>query len=243
MAARGRTLSETVYAAVRADILAGRLAPGARLPFGEMCARYGSSTGVLREGLSRLVEQGLVRAEPQQGVRVSPLSHSDLAELTEARVAVETLVLRGAVEHGGLPWESQVIAAHHTLARTPPAEDADTARFADAWTAAHAAYHAALLAGCPNGRLRSIALGLRDSAELYRQWSRPLGEGAGRDIANEHRVLLDAVLARDVEGAATALAEHISTTSALLLETAEHSSPPGPREAGGGRGGAGSRAS
>ena len=209
-----------MFAAVRGDILAGRLTPGSRLPFAELCARYDASMGVLREALSRLAEQGLVLVEPQQGYRVTPLSVEDLADLTAARVRIEGLVLREAIDAGDLGWESQVIAQHHTLVRTPQVDPADPGRFAEAWTGAHAAFHASVLAGCGNRRLRVIADGLRDSAELYRQWSRPLGHDEDRDIAGEHRALLDAVLARDAETAVGVLTRHIEHTTAVLLDHA-----------------------
>jgi DNA-binding GntR family transcriptional regulator len=212
------TRGETVFAALRADILAGRLVPGARLPFAELCARYEASTGVVREALSRLVEQGLVRVEPQQGYRVTPLSEHDLAELTEARVQVETLVLAAAIAEGDLAWESRLTAVHHTLSRTPQVDEDDPARFNEAWTRAHAEYHAAVLSGCRNSRLRQLADGLRDSAELYRQWSRPLGHDQDRDIAGEHRALLDAALARDTEAAVAVLTAHIRHTTEVLLD-------------------------
>ena len=41
---RATTRTEQVYGQLRADILAGRLTPGARLPFAELGARYASST-------------------------------------------------------------------------------------------------------------------------------------------------------------------------------------------------------
>ncbi|MEJ2862188.1 GntR family transcriptional regulator [Actinomycetospora flava] len=218
MAAGSSTRGEAVFGALRSDILAGRLTPGARLPFADLCARYGASTGVLREGLSRLVEQGLVRLEPQQGYRVTPLSEQDLVDLTEARVQIETLVLSAAIAEGDLAWESRLTALHHTLSKTPQVDQADPARFSEAWTRAHADYHAAVLSGCGNARLRGLADGLRASAELYRQWSRPLGQDHHRDIAGEHRALLDAVLARDTDTALAVLTAHIQHTSAVLLD-------------------------
>ena len=109
-----------------ADILAGRLTPGAKLPFAELVARYGGSTSVIREGLARLVEQGLVQAEPQHGFRVVPLSIGDLDDLTTARCELEGLVLRLSIEAGDLEWESGIVAAHHTLERTPMARNAMT---------------------------------------------------------------------------------------------------------------------
>jgi DNA-binding GntR family transcriptional regulator len=161
-----------------------------------------------------------VESEPQYGFRVVPLSVADLKHLTDARAAVETLVLGQAVEHGDVAWESEVLAAHHRLERTPQQAADDASRLSVSWTAAHAAYHHTLLAGCPNPRLRAVADSLRDAAELYRQWSVPLAH-VDRDIAGEHRAILDAVLARDVDAAAAALAAHIHATTNVLLDQAE----------------------
>ncbi|MBA3905378.1 MAG: GntR family transcriptional regulator, partial [Pseudonocardiales bacterium] len=185
------TQAERVYAELRADILAGRQRPGARLPFAALTARYEASTGVAREALTRLAAEGLVESEPQYGFRVVPLSVADLNHLTDARAAIETLVIGQAVEHGGVGWESEVLAAHHRLERTPQMAAGDPDRLSDDWTVAHAAYHHALLAGCPNPRLLAIAESLRDAAELYRRWSVPLAH-ADRDIAGEHRTILHA---------------------------------------------------
>jgi DNA-binding GntR family transcriptional regulator len=214
------TRTERVYAELRADILGGRQRPGARLPFAELTARYEASMGVVREALSRLAAEGLVESEPQFGFRVVPLSIADLQHLTNARAAIETLVLGQAVEHGGVSWEADVLAAHHRLEHTPQRAEDDPSRLSDDWTVAHAAYHHALLAGCPNPRLLAIADSLRDSAELYRRWSVPLAHGH-RDIAGEHRAILDAVLAHDPDAATAALAAHIQHTTNVLLEHAD----------------------
>ncbi|MEC3993752.1 GntR family transcriptional regulator [Actinacidiphila sp. DG2A-62] len=211
------TRAARVHAELRADILAGRLTPGARLPFAELSARYGMSMGVIREALTRLTAEGLVESEPQYGFRVTPVSVEDLRHLTEARLAIETLVLRQAFAQGGVAWESSVLAAHHRLERTPQMTGDDPARLADEWVAAHNAYHLALLSGCPNPRLLAMAASLRDSAELYRRWSVPLGR-EHRDIAGEHHALLDAVLAQDADAAAALLAAHIQHTTDVLLE-------------------------
>jgi DNA-binding GntR family transcriptional regulator len=214
----GPTRTQAVYDRLRADILAGRLPPGSRLVFNQLIARYEASMGVLREGLSRLAEQGLVQAEPQQGFRVTPLSEQDLRDLTAARCAIETLVLREAVDNGTVTWEARVLAAHHTLLRTPEMCADDPQRLNDEWVTAHGDYHRALLEGCGNVRLRGIADSLRDSAELYRRWSVPLG-GENRDIAGEHRRILDAALARKADAAVAALTEHIQHTTNVLLTT------------------------
>jgi DNA-binding GntR family transcriptional regulator len=211
------TRAGRVYAELRADILAGRQTPGTRLPFAELSARYGASMGVVREALMRLSEQGLVEAEPQHGFRVMPLSVSDLQHLTDARCLLETAVLRQSIEHGCVEWESQVLAAHHRLGRTPQMAADDPARLTEEWAAAHSDYHQALLSACPNPRLLALAESLRTSAELYRRWSVPLGH-EDRDISGEHRGMLDAVLDHDADTAVALLIAHIRHTTNVLVE-------------------------
>jgi DNA-binding GntR family transcriptional regulator len=220
MALASVTRAESVYQAMRKDVLAGRLRPGAKLRFADLGTRYEASTSVLREGLSRLAEQGLVVVEPQHGYYVTPLSEEDLRDLTDARLAVEGLVLRNAIADGDVAWESRLVGASHTLERTPMLDPDDPALFNEEWTAAHSAYHAALLDGCTNVRLRTMAAALRDSAELYRRWSRRLGGDEDRDIPGEHRAILTAVLDRDADRAVALLTTHITHTTDVLIAAA-----------------------
>lgn len=212
------TRADDTFATMRADILAGRLAPGEKLKFPELGARYGVGVGVLREALTRLTEQDLVRSQPHQGFQVTPLSAEDLTDLTAARVAIECLVLRMSVAEGDTPWESDLVAKHHTLERTPQYDEDDPERVSDAWSRAHADFHHTLLAGCRNSRLLSIANSLRDSAELYRSWSQQHSRHPGRDVIAEHRTLMELALARDTEAAVEALERHISHTTEILLD-------------------------
>jgi len=207
---------DRVYAALRSDILGGRQQPGSRLPFADLSTRYEASMGVVREALTRLQGEGLVESEPQFGFRVVSVSAGNLRNLTEARCAIETLVFRSSIRHGDLAWESAVLAAHHTLDRTPQMEADDPKRLSDDWSAAHAAFHLALLAGCPNPILLGTAVSLRDSAELYQRLSVP-EDVTKLDIPAEHRAILDAALAHDEDKAAELLAMHIQRTTDILL--------------------------
>jgi DNA-binding GntR family transcriptional regulator len=215
---RKETRADAVHGRLRADILAGRLEPGERLKFPDLCERYEASVGVTREALARLAGEGLVSSEAHQGFMVMPLSEEELADLTTARLEVESSVLRHAVADGDVAWEAQVVSAHHVLARTPLADPDDARRMSDEWARAHAAFHDALLAGCGNRRLLDIARGLRGEADLYLRWSVSLGNEPERGIEAEHRGLMDAVLARDADLAVTRLREHIAHTKDLLVD-------------------------
>lgn len=218
-AAAKPTRTDFMYSRLRADILGGRLAPGSRLKFPALCAQFDASVGVVREALIRLAEQGLVRSEAHRGFAVTPLSLDDLAELTDSRLEIEGLVLRRALADGDITWESRVLAAHHVLERTPLALASDPRRLSDAWAAAHAEFHQAMLDGCTSRRLRLIAAGLRDEAELYRRWSLPLGNEPARDLPTEHRLLMQAALARDIQAADSLLRQHIQHTTQILLDS------------------------
>jgi len=216
-----KTRTDAVYEGLRAEILGGQRAPGSRLKFPELGAAFGVSVGAIREALTRLAAEGLVSTEAHQGFAVTALSVERLQELTDARIELECLVLARSIRDGDLAWESQVVAAHHRLERSPFLTADDPVRITDEWVEAHGAFHRALLDGCANRRLFQLAEGLRHEAELYRRWSQPLGHERHRDLGAEHRELLETALAHDPDAAVRSLTEHISHTTRLLLAVAE----------------------
>lgn len=209
------TRADSVLTQIRLDILNGQLEPGARLGFSDLGARYAVSTGVLREVLPRLVEQGLATSEPQLGFRVIEVSVEQLTHLTDARVAIETLVTRTAVRDGDLAWEADVVAKHHALARLTG--EATDGQIHEDWILAHEQFHLAILGGCANPYLVDIAHRLRSVAEVYRCWSAPVQEVAQRDVAAEHRDLMDAAISRQADVAAERTETHIRRTTELLI--------------------------
>src|ERR1700722_11465750 len=157
------TRTEKVYEKLRTDLLNGTLLPGQKLKLVELTERFGVSQSVIREALTRLAEQDLLIASPQRGFRVRDLSIEDIAELTETRIQVESVALRLALERGDLQWETEVLAAHHRLERTPVTREDGTV--SEDWSPSHRDFHQALLNGSANRRLESVANSLRDSAE------------------------------------------------------------------------------
>ncbi|MDP9868322.1 MULTISPECIES: GntR family transcriptional regulator [Streptosporangium] len=212
------TLNRAAYERLRADILSGRLRPGDRLKFAALSERYGTSASVLREALAKLSAEKLVVETPRRGFRVVPLSTEDLEDLTAVRCDIECMAFRHSIERGDLAWESRLIAAHHTLENTPMTVDGDPELFREEWAKAHSHFHVTLFDACGSRRLHELAVSLRDSAELYRHWSRPIGKDQDRDIAGEHRRLLEAALARDADTGAARLRAHITRTTHVLLD-------------------------
>ncbi len=218
------TRSEHVYESLRREILCGTLPPGSRLRFVDLAHRFTVSQSIIREALVRLAEQGLAAALPQQGFRVRALTVAELREITEARMEIESLLIRHAIARGDLEWESSVIAAHHVLAQTPRMTESGTVN--EAWIGAHEAFHAAALRGGKNGTLLSVATSLRETASLYRWTPGVRAIEAERDSAFEHRQILDAVLGRDELTAACLIAQHIQRTTEGFIGSTRAPGPP-----------------
>jgi DNA-binding GntR family transcriptional regulator len=213
------TRQEAAYSSLRRDILMGNLKPGQKLPFNLLCPQYNVSVGVIREVLSRLVEQDLVVSAPQQGYTVKAISRADLLHLTTARREIETLTLRHALAEGDVMWESELLAALHRLSSCPMEDHNNPGSLTEPWVRLHQEFHETLLDGCNNPRLTGVAKHLRASAELYRQWSAQTDESHTRDIAAEHKAIVDAALARDTKRAVKLLDAHIALTTELILQS------------------------
>jgi DNA-binding GntR family transcriptional regulator len=216
-------LTQGAYEELRAELLSCRILPGSRLKNQELCERFSVSVGAIREALSRLTAEGLVVAEPQRGFKAAEISVADLQDLTMVRIEIESLCLRRSIAVGGLDWESRLVAAYHRLSRMPERAPADHSRTNDDWAEAHAGFHAALVGGCDSPWLLRLQSLLYAQSERYRRLSMPLARTA-RDVDGEHKEILAAALAHDVDRATDLLARHMGATTRILLE-AETTSP------------------
>src|SRR6478736_1205382 len=108
-------LVDQAFQRLRQDVLTGNFAAGTKLKVEELQAAYGYSSSPLREALSRLAQEGLVRADERRGFRVAPISEDDLADITRMRVLLDVPALREAIAHGDDAWEAAVLAAYHRL--------------------------------------------------------------------------------------------------------------------------------
>ncbi|WP_354491281.1 GntR family transcriptional regulator [Mesorhizobium robiniae] len=210
-----RTIANDVYEQLRHDIISCRMLPGSKINIQALVQKYDVSLGAVREALSKLSAEGLVDARAQRGYTVSDVSPEDLAELTDARVRIEQECLKLAIEKGGLEWETDIVAALHRLSHTPYTIPGDAAVLDQRWVKAHREFHRALVSGCGNRWLLRIRSQLYDQSERYRQLSVPLAR-TERDVAREHRDIADAVIARDVKRACTAIASHMWTTTQIV---------------------------
>jgi GntR family carbon starvation induced transcriptional regulator len=213
LAAEAGSLTESAYRNIRADIIAGRFPPGIKLQIDDLKTRYGLSASPLREALARLISQGFVSVESQRGFRVATMSAEDLADITLARQVVEVAALKRAIERGNDAWEADILGAYHRLDRYVARQDGKPIENLTEFGELHKAFHVALIAACGSPRLLDEQSRLYDQAERYRHGMMQnflVVQGVG--IMDEHKQLMDMVLARDIARACDSLHYHLSHT-------------------------------
>lgn len=89
--------SSIVFEELRRAIIKGDLAVGEALRQDEIARLFNVSRIPVREALSRLEEQGLVRTQRYKGAVVSGLSAEEATELFDFRLLVEPEIIRRAV--------------------------------------------------------------------------------------------------------------------------------------------------
>lgn len=201
---------------MRADILAGRHAPGAKLRLEDLRAEFGVSWSPIREALSRLVAEGLIQTDGQRGYRIAPVSKAALAEVLRLRAMLESMALRESIEKGDDAWEAELLSAHHRLAKLEDSRWEEAS--AQEWERWHRTFHDALISACQSPILLQFCAQLHDLNDRYRRLFLSANK-LDRDVAGEHRALVQATLARDAVKACKLLERHIERTGNNLLRT------------------------
>ncbi len=204
-------LVDQAFQRLRHDVLTGTFAAGTKLKVEELQAAYGFSSSPLREALSRLSQEGLVRADERRGFRVAALAPEDLHDITRMRLMLDVQALRDSIEHGDDAWEAAVVAAYHRLEKVESRLPDGPVILDEEWSALHRGFHAALLAACPSTRQLAWSASLFDQAERYRRFSARFRKTLRRK-SNEHKKLMDATLRRDTDTACVLLTDHIRGT-------------------------------
>jgi DNA-binding GntR family transcriptional regulator len=207
---------DAIHERLRGAILRGELAGGDELSQVRLAQDLGVSRTPLREALRMLFSEGLVEGEPGRQLRVTPFSISDMEDLYVERVTLEAVALRITVPR----LSPQDIGAMEGLF-------AQMAHFAAeqdyvCWEAPHRELHRAFVVRAGRRIVRRLTQ-LSQHAERYRRAYTTRAERAWVAGLDEHRRIIDACKARDADGAAAALVDHLGHTALGVIELVEPS--------------------
>jgi DNA-binding GntR family transcriptional regulator len=221
----GETLASSTYARLRRDIIDGAISGGSQLRVRQLCERYGVGFSPIREALNRLASDGLVKQIDLRGFTVTPLTRAELEEITRTRCWLNELALRKSIERGDAAWEERIVVAFHRLARVSvrAAQDGSSIGADGTWVfnpeneAAHRNFHESLLSACGSSWLLGYCDQLFDQSDRYRRLVRPSVRQERQH--DEHRLIMEATVARDVEKAVELMNRHLLRTAELAYAT------------------------
>jgi DNA-binding GntR family transcriptional regulator len=209
-------LADRAYESLRARILGLHLLPGQLIVEPEVAAELGMSRTPVREALARLRFEGLVTAAPRRGFVVTVPTVEAMREVYEITAGLEGQAVRLATQRASEETLTALAAAIEAQ-ETALAADVLTAEHLAAWTDADRRFHR---------RLREAA-GNRQLLELMRQFDGQLHRArvatihlrpTPRQSTDEHRAVLQAIVARDSVRAQQLHLAHRERADQAMLE-------------------------
>lgn len=209
------SVQDKVYGALRARLMRGAFQPGQKLKLAELAAAFGTSAMPVREALSRLVAERALEALPNRSVRVPSVSRDTLADLMQARFAVEGLAVERAaarIDADALAVLQRAIAAQsQTDAEHEPEASAEQNR----------AFHFAIYRAAASAVLLPMIESLWLQFGPYLRVASERFDGGDGRGTNFHVEIVDALLRRDGRAARAALESDIGRAFEVVM--ADHS--------------------
>lgn len=211
------TLWQRVHTHLREEILSGELPAGSELQEVALSKTLGVSRGPIREAIGRLAAEGLVTVRPRRGAVVRALSSDEFIEAYQVREALETMAVRLAVPK----LTAENVAALERAIDEMSARGAagDVQGFFEANTA----FHLVFFDAAGNRMLTDLYRHLRAQIDRHRLRSLELRGDVRRSIA-EHKAIVRAARAGDVERTVHLVSEHIRVPQIRLL-VEDHQEP------------------
>ncbi|MEO5535728.1 MAG: FadR/GntR family transcriptional regulator [Pseudolysinimonas sp.] len=210
-------VSNLVNAVVTGELLPADVLP----PEGALSQRFGVSRTVIRESVKRVEEKGLLTVAQGRGTTVNPPSSwnvldpivlSALVDHDDSLGVLDDLsVVRGSLESS--------MAAAAARRQTPErraelqlAYDETVRRVddLDAYNEADAAFHYTIMEQSGNRLAANITRILFTRARESRRFTGIPESNGPHDTLEEHKAILEAILAGDAERAAEAMHDHIA---------------------------------
>ena len=196
-------LRDRVYEALLELITTRALRPGQHLVESELAGHLGVSRQPVREALQRLNTEGWVDLRPAQGAFVHEPTEEEADQLLTVRTLLEAEAARLAAVNAG---SAGIAVLEELCAEGERAVDADDV---DAAVAMNARFHAKVMELAGNAVLAELAAQVDRRVRWYYT---PVARQRGLSSWVEHRLLIDAIAARDELRAGLLMREHTEHT-------------------------------
>lgn len=211
-----KPLREVVCDVLREAIREGMLAPRERLMEIRLAEELGVSRTPIREAIRKLEQEGFVVMIPRRGAYVADISIKDISQVFEIRGALEELAAGLAAERiteNELEYLEQMVVKIRSYIES---KDMDKIIEADV------NFHDVLYKASRNERLVEIINNLREQMLRFRSYSMNQ-PGRLSNTWEEHRLLVEAIAARDADKARSIASMHMENAEKILLQGIQNS--------------------
>ena len=205
-----KTIRQKFYEYLREAILNGEIKAGDRLIESSLADQTGTSRTPVREALHALEREGLVESLQRVGYVVRPISESEVAELSEIRLALESLALRWAMR------KDPVGLAAAMRDNLSSCEQQVAEGNLKAFIEMDAQFHDLISEMADSSRLKEMTNNIRRYMLRYRIQSIYTEENVRRAIAG-HQSVLKSIEDGDKKTAQRALRAHIKQSEKDIL--------------------------
>ena len=201
-----KTVGTNTYEVIKNDIIFGVLPPLKKLKLLELKKKYITSVSTLREILSRLSGDGFVVSKEQKGFYVSAVSKSDLIEIANLRILIESHALEQSIKNSNPEWEGLLVSAHHKLKFYENEMLKNETDDRNNWKKYDSDFHQALVKNCGSINLIELHKLVFDK---YLRYQLLILSFRGPKSIEEHQKILDFTLNKNYEKAQSVLKNHI----------------------------------
>jgi GntR family transcriptional regulator, rspAB operon transcriptional repressor len=208
-------LTDRTYAVLKDRILTRRMEPGARVSVPEIAAALGVSRTPVTDALKRLATEGLVEIIPRRGTFVTGLNASDVCELFDIRMLIESHAVEAIIDSGRAA--EYLKAVGEPMARMRRAMVDDDYGDYETFVSGDREMHMTLVEMTHNQRLLEIYTDLNVHIQVTRAHYLDSVENA-RQAHQEHEAILDGFRAESAEQVNAALRSHVSNVKNRMLD-------------------------
>lgn len=195
--------TQTVYAAIRNEILAMTLQPGSALDEVKLSERFGMSRTPVREALLRLSADGLVTTLPNRSTIVSTIDFASLPTYFDALTLMYRVTTRCAAARRNDAAMADIRLHQASFARAVEARDAY------AMIEANRDFHVAIAERAGNTYYTAFFARLLDEGRrILRLYYSTFDDRLPRQYVDEHEEMISAIEAGDIEKADALSMEH-----------------------------------
>ncbi|MFR9752648.1 GntR family transcriptional regulator [Nocardia sp. 004] len=211
--AAGKPLRDVVYSALRSELMNGDIKFGERLTEPKLSARFGISRTPIREALTVLCSDGLLRREEYGFSPVRP-SIPLIRDLYELRITLELGGLQRVMTNRAVTHDRQLLEAEQAawleLRADPPEQE-------PGFVVRDEEFHVTLLTSAGNTEMVRALRAVNSRIRHVRMYDFMVNNRIETTIA-EHLGILDAVLTDDLALAYRLLHTHIGESLDVVLE-------------------------